>query len=396
MNFPTSALAAVLASFFCLSAPVVAVNASSSESIALLDAIEEVVVTAEFRNVAVNQVPGSVPLLVPEDRADVANHLEEVLGGAVNVNLASGASRARFVQMRGIGERGQFAEPLNSSVALLIDGVDFSGLGTAATLFDVSQVEVLRGPQGTLYGANALAGLINVVTPASAAQWQRMMRFDAGNYGALGFGGVISGPLSSDVGLRLSAQQYSDDGFIKNQYLRRDDTDNHDETTLRLKLDGRNDVVDWQLSAGVIDIANGYDAFSLDNDRQTRSDQPGVDEQSSQFLSARIETKQLQQGTLVAALGFVSSDVVYGYDEDWTYDGFHPYGYSSTDYYDRDVETTTADMRWVSKPTDANAMEGCLACICLIERWTCSEPILGWTATLSARFRFSDRRSMVS
>ena len=108
MNFPTSALAAFLASFFCLSAPVVAVNASSSESIASLDAIEEVVVTAEFRNVAVNKVLGSVSLLVPEDRADVANHLEEVLGGAVNVNLASGASRARFVQMRGIGERGQF------------------------------------------------------------------------------------------------------------------------------------------------------------------------------------------------------------------------------------------------------------------------------------------------
>ena len=58
MNFPISALAAVLASFFCLSAPVVAVNASSSESIALLDAIEEVVVTAEFRNVAVIRCQG--------------------------------------------------------------------------------------------------------------------------------------------------------------------------------------------------------------------------------------------------------------------------------------------------------------------------------------------------
>ena len=97
----------------------------------------------------------------------------------------------------------------------------------------------------------------------------------------------------------------------------------------------------------------------------------------------------------MAALGFVSSDVVYGYDEDWTYDGFHPYGYSSTDYYDRDVETTTADLRWVSKPADANAMDWVLG-LYLLDRETCSEPILGWTATLSARFRFSDRRSMVS
>ena len=377
MKFPAFVFFSTLTSFVGLGVPVFAVHADSSNSSNLSAAIEEVVVTAEFRSVAVTEVPGSVSLLVPEDRADVANHLEELLGAAVNVNLASGASRARFVQMRGIGERGQFAEPLNSSVGLLIDGVDFSGLGTAATLFDVSQVEVLRGPQGTLYGANALAGLINVVTPSSTIDWQGMTRFDAGNYGALGIGGVVSGPLSDDVGLRLSAQQYRDDGFISNQYLRRDDTDDHDETTLRLKLDGRNDVVDWQLSAGVIDIANGYDAFSLDNDRQTRSDQPGVDEQNSKFLSARVESKQLQQGALVAALGFVSSDVRYGYDEDWTYDGFHPYGYSSTDYYDRDVETTTADLRWVSQPADASAMDWVLG-LYLLDREVDLERAYTW------------------
>ena len=88
-----------------------------------VETIEEVVVTAELRAVAVSEVAGSVSLLIPDDRSDVVNHLEEVLARAVNVNFASGASRARFVQMRGIGERGQFAEPLNSSVGLLIDGV---------------------------------------------------------------------------------------------------------------------------------------------------------------------------------------------------------------------------------------------------------------------------------
>lgn len=332
------------------------VNAEDSQP-ATDDGIEEVVVTAELRNVAVNDVPASVSLLVPDDRGDVVNHLEEVLARAVNVNLASGASRARFVQMRGIGERGQFAEPLNASVGLLIDGVDFSGIGTAATLFDVSQVEVLRGPQGTLYGANALAGLINVVTPSSTVDWQGMTRLDAGNFGALGLGATLSGPLNDTVGMRLSVQQYADDGFIENSFLQREDTDNHDETTLRLKLDGNSDLANWQVTAGLVDVNNGYDAFSLDNNRQTRADQPGADEQTSRYLSARIETNQMDSTTLVAALGYASSDIRYGYDEDWTYQGFHPYGYSSTDYYDRNVETATVDLRWLSKAVAADALD---------------------------------------
>src|SRR4029077_12196984 len=93
-----------------------------------------------------------------------AQQLEQILGLMPNVNYASGASRGRYLQIRGIGETGQFVEPLNSSVGLIVDHVDFSGIGTISTLYDVHQVEVFRGPQGTLYGANALAGLINVTT----------------------------------------------------------------------------------------------------------------------------------------------------------------------------------------------------------------------------------------
>ena len=316
---------------------------------AYAEMIEEVVVTAELRAVALSEAAGSISLLTPDDRADVVNHLEEVLARAVNVNIASGASRARFVQMRGIGERGQFAEPLNASVGLQIDGVDFSGIGTAATLFDVSQIEVLRGPQGTLYGANALAGLINVVTPASTIDWQSRAQFDLGNYGAQGVGAAISGPLSDNVGVRFSARKYRDDGFIDNVFLPSKSTDNHDESTVRLKLDGRSASLAWQLAAGVVDVANGYDAFSLDNNRQTRSDQPGADEQTSRYLSARFEVNDLDWAQLIAAAGYTSSDVRYGYDEDWTYVGFHPYGYSSTDNYDREVKTVNLDLRWLSK-----------------------------------------------
>ena len=311
--------------------------------------VEEVLVTAEFRSAGVSELPASVSVLDPAAQQERLNHLEELLAQAPNLNLSSGASRARFYQIRGIGERGQFAEPLNASVGLLVDGVDLSGLGTAATLFDVQQVEIFRGPQGTLYGANALAGLINVVSPEPTEQVSSTLVLGAGDYAAFGVGGIVSGPLSENSGFRLSLRQYQDDGFIDNVYLGREDTDNHDEASVRGKLQGEFQEGRWQVIAGHVDVDNGYDAFSLDNDRRTRSDQPGNDAQESDYLGVNLERTLGQTARVELSLGGVESDIDYGYDEDWTFDGFHPYGYSSTDRYLRDVRTRTADLRLLSQ-----------------------------------------------
>ena len=319
--------------------------------------IEEVVVTAEFRPVTAAEVPGSVSVLSPDANGDLINHLDELLSRAANVNLTSGASRARFIQIRGIGERSQFVEPLNPSVGLLVDGVDLSGLGGAATLFDVQQIEVLRGPQGTLYGANALAGLINVVTPEATEDLSGFLQIDGGNYGARGVGAVLSGPVTDEIGFRISARQYQDDGFIDNIYLNRDDTNALDERSLRAKLQGSSDQGSWQLALGSVDVDNGYDAFSLDNDRNTRSDEPGRDAQETSYVAFNA-SRALSDGVVgEVALGWVDSDIAYGYDEDWTFEGFHPIGYSSTDLYLRDVETRTADLRLLSAP-EQGLMDG--------------------------------------
>ncbi|MGH8285698.1 MAG: TonB-dependent receptor plug domain-containing protein, partial [Steroidobacteraceae bacterium] len=127
--------------------------------------LEEVVVTASLREQEASELPVSLTVLEGETlrRAGV-QHFQDVLGLVPNLNWSAGSSRPRYFQIRGIGELEQYQGAPNPSVGFLIDDIDFSGIGMPATLFDVEQIEVLRGPQGTLYGANALAGMINVRT----------------------------------------------------------------------------------------------------------------------------------------------------------------------------------------------------------------------------------------
>jgi iron complex outermembrane receptor protein len=313
--------------------------------------LEEIVVTADYRRSSLNDLSASVTV-VGADKilGRGARHLEEILSMASNVNFSSGASRARFYQVRGIGERGQFAEPLNSSVGLIIDDVDFSGAGTAGMLFDVQQVEVLKGPQGTLYGANALAGLINVKTREPSASSEYRLQMDVANFDSSSVGVVLSGPLGSDELLyRLAGQQSRSDGFSDNDYIGKP-TNERDEVTVRGKL--RWHVardVQLDLHASLIDIDNGYDVFSLDNGRDTISDEPGQDTQKSNIVGGKLTWNGIDPWYMEVNLGRADSDVTYGYDEDWTHVGYHPWEYSSTDYYLRDRETTNAEIRFISK-----------------------------------------------
>ena len=314
--------------------------------------IPEILVTGEFREAELNSIPATISVLTEQDiAARNAHHLEKLLGMAPNVNYASGASRGRYFQIRGIGERGQFSEPLNSSVGLLVDHVDFSGVGAVGTLYDVNQVEVFRGPQGTRYGANALAGLINVTTNKPSSEQQGSLRAEIANYDSYSLAGTLSGPLSDRVGFRIAVQQYISDGFIDNDFLRAEDTSDRDELTLRAKLSWLiGDASELDLMLGYIDIDNGYDAFSLDNDRDTLSDEPGHDRQESSFGSIRWRWSGAERFTVESVATYANVDIEYGYDEDWTYVGFHPDGYSSTDNYLRDRETATAEVRILSEP----------------------------------------------
>ena len=331
---------------------------SVSESPISKGAIEEIIVTSDFRDSTLLKTPASVTVF---DSAAIAQrqarHLEQVLNLAPNVNFSSGASRGRFIQIRGIGERSQFIEPLNPSVGTLVDGIDFTGIAGAATTMDIAQIEILRGPQGTLYGANALAGLINIRSNQPSEQLQGNMQVSVGDYDTRTVSAAVGGPISDSLGYRVAVQQHNSDGYIENDFLKRDDTNNIDELSLRTILDWQaSDDLDLKLTLFHVDADNGYDGFSLDNTRHTLSDTPGHDRHKATAAAVESSWQGANNFKVISLLSFADNDLEYGYDEDWAFPDIcvgqtctYP-GYNSRDNYSRERENASVDIKLVSKP----------------------------------------------
>ena len=311
--------------------------------------IEEILVTADFRARNELQMATSVTVMTEAViKSRSAQHFEELVNAIPNVNFASGSNRARFFQIRGIGERSQFVAPINPSVGFLVDNVDFSGAASIATMLDVEQVEVLRGPQGTRYGANALAGLINVKTNDPEDEFSANLKLGAADYNTQMISAVVTGPLADTVSARLAVGSNRSDGFYENSFLQTKRNNAQDEQTIRGKLRAEMSE-NWQLDLSLshVDIDNGYDAFTLDNSRTTLSDEPGRDKQESLAL-AMNSSWELHSFDLDLIVGLAESDMEYSYDEDWTFAGIHPDGYMSRDSYIRDRETQSIELRFLS------------------------------------------------
>lgn len=316
--------------------------------------IERVIVSGDFRQTTLDQLSASATILDQERlRSRQPSHIDSVLNSIPNVNFAAGASRGRFVQIRGIGERSQFAEPINPSVSFIVDEFDFSGLAAAGLIFDTKQLEVYRGPQATLYGTGALAGAVKLSSNDVGSDAPDYVEARIGNKESYRVEGATGDDINTDWAYRVALVHNRSDGFVENTFLNRSDTANIDETALRFAVEGSVDErTTLALTYRWYDIDNGYDAFSLDNDNKTLSDEPGFDEHQTHAVSAR-STTNTAAGDFILIATHASHNIAYGYDEDWTFTGFHPWGYTSFDAYYRDVETQTGEMRFVSSDSAA-------------------------------------------
>jgi iron complex outermembrane recepter protein len=311
----------------------------------------EITVTATWRDTAIAEVPASITVLDRHALADTGvQHFQDVLGLVPNLNWAAGSSRPRYFQLRGVGDLEQYQGAPNPSIGFLIDDIDLSGVGMVATLFDVEQVEVLRGPQGTRYGANALGGLIKVKTREPRRESELLTEATAGQDDALGLGAVIGGAIAgTETGAyRLGVQQFEGGGFRHNAFLGRDDTNGRDELTARARVRVEpTERLRLDVSGLWVDLDNGYDAFAIDNSRTTQSDRPGNDAQRTAggSLEARYSADHFEITSITA---LADSDIRYGFDGDWGNNAFWGVPYDFITSIERERQTLTQDLRVAS------------------------------------------------
>ncbi len=180
--------------------------------------IEEIVVTARMRQEDLQSVPLSITAF-GEVQIDnqYANDIGELTKFAPNVVLARQpyAGNALFGGMRGI-VFGDLEKSFDPAVGVVVDGVALvTNTGALIDAFDLESVEVLRGPQGTLYGRNTIAGLVNVRRSRPTKEWGLKTQFRYGDNREIDFKAVANAPLGERVGLKVGVFYDKADGFTE-------------------------------------------------------------------------------------------------------------------------------------------------------------------------------------
>ncbi len=199
----------------------------------------DIIVTATRREQLLSDVPIAVSAVSGETLSKSGATDVRALNQLAPSLLVSGAtSEVNFTaRIRGIGTVGENAG-LESSVGLFIDGVYRSRTGVGLSeLGDIERVEVLRGPQGTLFGRNSTAGLINIVTKGpDLNKFSGGVSASYGNYDYLRLDGHVNAPLSETVGVRVDGVWQQRDGFIKNLTPGEKDINDRDRFLVRGQL----------------------------------------------------------------------------------------------------------------------------------------------------------------
>src|SRR5690349_5142550 len=165
-----------------------------------IENIEEVVVTAQQRTQSLQDVPIAMQVVDTDLINDVAAEDLGDLNGFVPGLVVSGDSptQPRY-QIRGI-QTGDFGVGTDPAVGVYVDGIYAARSGASLLAFnDIERIEVLKGPQGTLFGRNSAAGAISIVTRQPSSEFDSLMRVRVGEYGKQYYEGMLNTPIGENV-----------------------------------------------------------------------------------------------------------------------------------------------------------------------------------------------------
>ncbi|MFA7263230.1 MAG: TonB-dependent receptor [Caulobacter sp.] len=206
-----------LRSLLAASVSVAAMLGVAAPAFAQDTTVGEVVVTAQKKEEAIQDVPIAVSAFSAEslEKAKIDGGPNLVLA-VPNVNFSKGNFTGYNFQIRGVGSK-LVAGSGDAGTGIHLNNAPLTANNLfEAEFFDVERVEVLRGPQGTLYGRNATGGVVNLISAKPTDEFEAMLRLDAGNFGSKKARGMINVPLGDMLALRVAGALVQRDGFGTN------------------------------------------------------------------------------------------------------------------------------------------------------------------------------------
>lgn len=228
-------------------------------------ALEEIVVTATKRATGLQNTPIALSVMSGQKINEQGiGSLEDMAVFLPNVHIAEGGAGDQLF-IRGIGSGINYS--FEQSVGTFIDGVYFGrGQASRSSFLDVARVEVLKGPQSTLFGKNTIAGAINITTARPGDEFEGRLELTAEpEFGGWGTTVTLSGPLSDTFGARLVVKRDETDGYMRNTFKNRDERQ-AENTVGRLVLDWRptdNLDLSFKYETGKSDTVGRQDVLSI-------------------------------------------------------------------------------------------------------------------------------------
>ena len=299
-----------------LLAPLAFVSLSAG-AIAEQFTLEEIIVTAQKRAQSIQEVPLSITAFSGDFlKESGVQTIEDVSRMAPNFTISTSSQPTNSrISIRGIGASGNSA--IESSVGVFVDGVYYPRPGSVlGKMLDVSSFEVLRGPQGTLFGRNTVAGALNITTNNPTQETEGMVEVGLGDYGAVETGGMFNGALSDSVTARVAFKYADRDGYGYNTYDGQEVGERDDLVTRAKVLFDFSEQLSLLVTADYSEINSGGNTIEVLNSTST----PAFEGRTAAFYGASPVTADSYDGTIHQTHNVEFKDEQMGLSFDFNYE----------------------------------------------------------------------------